>query len=216
MAVGARSALSRSKLLSAVRAVVAERGLEGVRVRSIAAAAGVSPGSVLYHYPDQAEMMVAVHRDLVEDYCETRERSVAAETDAVAQLLACARAGLPPLVDEKVVGPLFEMHALARRSDAHAELMTGLWDRERTLYQNIIVHGVETNVFTPRRSAEIVAENLLALEDGLGLHLVSHNKGITADIALGMLIDYAASELQCDDLRLRSSLAARRVGPRPC
>lgn len=195
MAAGGRPRISKEILLEAVRKVIANNGIEGLRVRRIASAAGVSPGSVLYHYPDQSEMIIALHRDLVEDYLRVREGAVNAVEGPAHRLITCAALGLPPFVDTSLVGPLFELHTLARRDAQHAELMTMLWRRESALYESIITAGLSQGEFKSPRSPSDLAETFLALEDGLALHIVNNNDSLAGSQALLLLAEVAGREL---------------------
>lgn len=203
---GKRSGLGRDRLLAAAREVISEFGVEGLRVRRLAAAAGVSPPLVSYHYPDQATLIESVHRELVLDYFVYREAAANAASGPVEKLRACARAGLPPAVDPALVAPLFELHGLARRHSKHAEAMSGLWHSEHALYLGIIEAGVREGVFSLVRSASDVAGTLLALEDGLALHLVGDNNSMSGEWALGTLLHTAALELGCPELEHSSLL----------
>ncbi len=197
---GRRTGLGRQKLLAAVREVISEHGVGGLRVRRIAAAAGVSPPLVLYHYPDQASMMVTVHRDLVADYLAFREAAARSGDGPVERLRACAKAGLPPSVAAELVAPLFELHVLARRSEEHARLMAELWSSEVALYEEIIADGARSGVFAPSRPVSDVAASILAMEDGLALHLVGNNDELSGERALFELLHLAAAELRCPEL----------------
>ena len=70
--MGRDGAQTSRRVLDAVGRIVAERGLEGIRIREIAAEAGLSPGSVLYHYPDHSQLLYAVHVDTVRRYLDGR------------------------------------------------------------------------------------------------------------------------------------------------
>lgn len=205
-------------MLDAVGRIVTASGIEGIRVREIAAEAGLSPGAVLYHFPVHGELLYAVHVDTVRRYVEGR--TAAAETpgaDPVQRLLAVLCAGVPPCANEHVIRLLYEMHGLARRSDRHAELLTELWRDERSLYADVIRTGVEAGVFETAGAPEEVAAGLLALEDGLVLHLVSHNRELGSDRVVAIYAGIAAQQLNCPRIvdaarRLRVERSAPEAG----
>lgn len=195
-----RSAEGRQNLLAAARRLIAEKGLEGLKVRPLAQEAGVSPGLVIYHFPDRDSMRFEVHESLVAEYLRSRLRVVDAQRDPRHQLVASVIAGVPPFVDLSLIRPLFEMHGLARRSEPHARLMTGLWNDEVALYERIIGTGVAEGHFQPARPVPEVAQSLLALEDGLALHQVSNNTALTAETAVSAFVRAAAAQLGCESL----------------
>ncbi|WP_243768658.1 TetR/AcrR family transcriptional regulator [Leifsonia sp. TF02-11] len=179
--MGRDGAPSRRSVLDAVGRIVAERGLEGIRVREIAAEANLSPGAVLYHFPDQSDLLMAVHRDIVARYIDGRRGAIDPEVDAWTNLLNVMRAGVPGWADEKMIRLLYEMHGLARRSQPHAELLSDLWIAERSIYRDIIESGIRAGDFSPPEEPDVVAAQLLALEDGLVLHQISRNENVDGE-----------------------------------
>lgn len=196
----------RQSLLAAARRVIAEQGLEGLKVRSLAEAAGVSVGLVVYHFPDRDAMRLEVHRSLVADYLRRRVELVGAHVDPRRQVIASAVAGVPPLMDAGVIRPLFELHGLARRSEAHATLMTRLWEDEMQIYVDVIEAGIESDYFAPSREVQNVAQSLLALEDGLALHQVSGNAALPPSAAIEIFAQSATEQLGCPSLVALASL----------
>ena len=76
--------------------------------------------------------------------------------------------------------------------------MTSLWDRKVMLYESIVDSGLAAKVFHSDRSARALAEGLLAMEDGLGLHIVSRNGSVSVVDALTILLTSASAWLQID------------------
>lgn len=202
-------------MLDAVGRIVTASGIEGIRIREIAAEAGLSPGAVLYHFPVHGELLYVVHADTVRRYVEGR--TAAANTpgvDPIRRLLAVLCAGVPPWANEHVIRLLYEMHGLARRSERHAVLLTELWRDERRLYAEVIRGGVEAGIFEVAGTPEQVAAGLLALEDGLVLHLVSNNRELGSDRVIATYAGIAAQQLNCPGIvDAASRLIADRAGP---
>lgn len=182
MSQTARSS-SREHLLASAGRVLRHRGLHGIRVREIAAAAGMSPGAVMYHYRSLEELLLALHEDAQERYLALRRTAVeGGRGDAWSRLLAGFTSGLPPYSDGDLIGLLYEMHGLTRQSPRHAVLLTDLWEAEFALTLALIEDGVREGLFTVSAPAA-AARSLLALEDGLALHLVSANGALDASLA---------------------------------
>ena len=184
-------------MLDAVGRIVAQRGIEGIRVRQIAALADLSPGAVLYHFPNNSDLLFAVHEDTVRRYVTGRTEAAGSSERPVERLLSVMRAGVPPWANEHVIRLLYEMHGLARRSAPHAELLSELWRQEHALYVEIVDDGVSAGVFNPREPVADLATHLLALEDGLVLHLVGHNSALDSQLVLDKLAGFAALQLDC-------------------
>ena len=192
----------REALVSAAGRAIAERGLEGLRIKDIADAAGVSQGSVLYYYPDLDDLVLEVHRGAVEDYLARRQQAydAAPAPEAAARLRALLDSGLPGAPDDAVHGLLYELHRRAGRSPGHAELMTSLFAREVALYVTALEVGAATGVFTLAGTAQDLAHGLVALEDGYGLHIISHNAALRPERIRHLLRAHARAVTGCAEL----------------
>lgn len=193
-----RSEERKRQLVVAAEECIAELGLSALTIREIAARAGMSPGSVLYHYPETDDLVYDVHRALVNRYVDHRMQALSRVVDPARRLIRAFESGLPSDPDDQICGMLYELHGLAARSKQHAALMTSLWDREVMLYESIVDSGLAAKVFRSDQSARALAEGLLAMEDGLGLHIVSHNGSVSVADALKMLVTSASAWLKID------------------
>jgi AcrR family transcriptional regulator len=206
-----RGIKARTSLIGAAGRIVSKKGIGGVRLRDIAAEAGVSPAAVLYHYTGTDELMLDVHRAAVDRYVEAR-RAEQRSSDPRQRLVAAVIAGVPPYADPGIIRQLYEMHGLARRSPAHADLMSSLWRREHAQYIAVIEDGIRLGYFAPTRKPAEVARMLLSMEDGLVLHLVSENKYLTVDHVIDTFLHFAEDALHCPGLiRLSRRLTKARA-----
>lgn len=207
-----RGTKARLSLIGAAGRVVSEKGLGGVRIRDIAAEAGVSPAAVLYHYPETDDLMLDVHRAAVDEYVEARRAEQQQSFDPRHRLVSAVIAGVPPYTDPRIIKQLYEMHGLARRSPEHAELMSSLWQREHAQYVQVIEDGISRGYFAPTRKPAEVARMLLSMEDGLVLHLVSENKHLSPEKVIDTFIHFAEDALHCTGLvRLSRRLIKHRA-----
>lgn len=195
-------------MLDAVGRIVAQRGIEGIRVRQIAAEAELSPGAVLYHFPKNSDLLMAVHDDTVRRYIEARTIAAESSDEPAERLLAVMRAGIPPWANEHTIRLLYEMHGLARRSKTHAELLSDLWLKEHALYVDIINTGVGRGIFQPFEPVEGLASHLLALEDGLVLHLIGHNDAFSSQSVIERLAGFAALALDHPNIAVMAGTPA--------
>jgi AcrR family transcriptional regulator len=179
-------------MVDAAGRAIAERGLSNVRIRDIADRAGMSVGSVLYYYPVLGDLLVEVHAEIIERYYQHRCAAIEPDSSPVVQLSCAVAAGIPRDPDDLTARLLYEMHALCESSSAHADLMGSLFDREVRLYRSILDAGVAAGQFRPRSSTAQVARVLVALEDGLGLHVVSRNSSMPPSSAREVLRACAA------------------------
>lgn len=208
--------------MDATSRLLRERGVQGLRVRDVAAYAGMSPGAVLYHFDSTDDLLYAVHQQAVDDYLDVRRTASSTPgSDARERLMSCFTIGLPGR-DGTLIELLYEVHGMARRSLRHAELVSRLWTQELELYGEIIRDGMTHGHFHVQ-DVGAASHALLALEDGLALHLVSRNEHIDSAVAADIFRRAAADVLDCPSLtrtrrsrsRGASTPAAPGAGPPP-
>ncbi|MBQ7803125.1 TetR/AcrR family transcriptional regulator [Rhodococcus sp. (in: high G+C Gram-positive bacteria)] len=205
----------RQDILAATRRVLRERGLHGIRVREVAAAAGMSPGSVIYHYRTTDDLLLAVHEDTQMKYLAIRTDSVrTGPGNSWDRLIASFKVGLPPYADGELIELLYEMHGLTRRSPRHAVLLTELWQAELELVVEVIKSGMVDGTFRVP-DCRAAARALLALEDGLALHLVSDNEAMESSTALSTFIAAAAALLGVSDQEHHDQERTNAFGAHP-
>ncbi|MGW1681940.1 TetR/AcrR family transcriptional regulator [Saccharopolyspora sp. NPDC002376] len=193
MARPKRQEARRTSIIAAAGQAIRDRGLADMRIRDIAERAGLSQGSVLYYFPEIDELIVDVHSAAVAEFYQSRVAEVDRQRTPRGKLLGAVRSGLPSGPDDATCRLLYQLHALADRSAAHAALMASLFDREVVLYQSILELGAGLGAFTPTCPVGEIARNAVVLEDGFGLHIVSRNSSVTVDLARESLLRYLAA-----------------------
>ncbi|KJF21861.1 TetR family transcriptional regulator [Rhodococcus sp. AD45-ID] len=116
----------RTSILDAVLHIVATEGISGVSNRRIASDAGVSLGSVTYHFPSQSDMLrAALSRfaaeetarilELVEQYRDQdlSAEDAAAATESIAQDIAFVVERIAPFEMFVAAGRDHELHQIA-------------------------------------------------------------------------------------------------------
>jgi AcrR family transcriptional regulator len=178
--------------------VLLERGAVGVRVKDIAERAGITPSSVLYYYPRLDELMIEVSRDAMERYAERRSREVRALDDPVAQLRLAIRLGVPTGPDDEESRLLYELDAFVGSSSAFRVLSSSFFDRQVTLYQQVLDAGAAQGAFELAAPADSLARGLVAMEDGLGLQVVVGHPGLDSAEAERILVRHASAVTGAD------------------
>ncbi len=199
MARPRRQDARRAEIITAAALAIAERGLVGLRIKDIAAAAGLSPGSVAYYYPDLDDLLLAVHEAAVTRFYRARRDAIADVTDPVRRLHVLVDLGICD-PDDPMSPALYELHLHSARADRHAELMTQLFEREASLYREVIDQGVAEGVFTVDGDITHIASAAVALEDGFGLHLVGRNRDVDPTWVRVTLRRFLAAALGCPGL----------------
>ncbi|GAA4241992.1 TetR/AcrR family transcriptional regulator [Actinomadura meridiana] len=171
MARPSRAHERRADLVAAARRAVLDRGMLDLRLRDVAEEAGLSSGSVLYYFPTLTDLLREVQREAVDRFCAAREEAVRAVPDPRDRLIAMIRSGLPSGPDDELCVLLYELGTVARREASYAAEHIRLYERQVGIYAGILDTGAATGAFTLTRDAGTIARNLVALEDGYGLHI---------------------------------------------
>lgn len=198
----------REQLKSAARTVLLEHGAVSLRVKDIAAEAGMAPSSVLYYYPDIGDLLLDVARGAMERYAEQRAATVAEVDGAIARLRLAIDLGVPTGPDDEDSRLLYEIDALTGISPAFRVLSAAFFDRQVHLYETLIEAGTASGEFEPGASAASIARGIVAMEDGLGLQVVLGHSGIDREAARRILLEYASAMVGAE---LAAVSQARRV-----
>jgi AcrR family transcriptional regulator len=158
-------------LTDALLRIVADRGLDEVSVREVAAEARVSIGTVQHYFPTKDRMLAAAYAEVVARIRSRLER-VPRGAD-VRQNLAAVLAELLPLDEGRIAECRIHL-AFAARAATTPELAR----TQRAALAEI--HSAVTDAFTtawgpavPRATCGLAAHAAIAAADGLALHAVS-------------------------------------------
>lgn len=89
----------REEVLRKAAELIARHGFDGTSMRDIAAAVGILPGSLYYHFPSKEDMLVAIHERVVSDMIERVEAAVAKATEPWDRIEKASIAHLEGLMD---------------------------------------------------------------------------------------------------------------------
>lgn len=183
----------RAQLAAAARDVLLRHGAVGLRVKDIAARAGMSPSTVLYYYPEIDDLLLEVARTATDRFADNRARAVRELADPLEQLRLAIRLGIPTGPDDEESRLLYELDALTGSSTAFAALSTSYFDRQVALYESVLSAGAAAGSMRPSAAVDVTARGLVSLEDGLGLQVVLGHPSIDSAAAERVLLAYAGS-----------------------
>jgi AcrR family transcriptional regulator len=163
-------AARRRQLRQAARRAIAARGVDGLRIKDVAAEAGLSSQSVLYYYPELDGLVEEAIAHTLERFAD--RRAVAHPDDPRAALVAAVSAGLPSGPDDEDLRVLYEAAGYFRDNPRLGDQIRALTARQVEMYERLLRDGAARGVFRLAADAADVARNLLALEDAYGLYIV--------------------------------------------
>jgi AcrR family transcriptional regulator len=181
--------------VAASRAIEDSRGR--VRLRDVADAAGMSPSSVLYYYPDLNLLIAEAIQHAMERFYDRRAAVVESIDDPALQLTTTISAGFPTGPDDQEVLLLYLGIPFIRKDPTVAALIRTLTSRQVSLYQRILEVGQARGVFDLADDSRTIARNIVALEDAHGLYVINGNPE-NVEEGKELTLGYARLVTRCD------------------
>lgn len=193
----------KAQLVEAALEIIQAHGFDGLRIRDVAEAAGVSTGTIHYYFEDLDGLMGEIHALTVNRYISERKAAVAELDDARDQLSAMIRAGIAPSADDAVTVAAYTVGVIRRANPLQVQLRSSYNDQQVIVYVGILSRGVGQGHFTLAAPVADIAQNLVALEDAYDLHIISRTAGLPPERCLDLMFGYARSATGCADLGSR-------------
>jgi AcrR family transcriptional regulator len=183
-------------IVEAARAVIVRNGVGATGLRDIAAEAGVSVGTVTYHFGSVAEIL----NEVVVLETERFYGAIVAAVDAEPDVLVGLRMLVAPLFgDTEQVRQHWRIWsdywtAVVRRPEVAAEYAERIRVWEACLVR-VIRRGVDSGVFSHAVDADTVALQLAAYSDGVATQIAQGVPGLTNTVALSWMWRFLSHEL---------------------
>ena len=174
-----------ARIVEAMRASVAARGIAGSTFDHVAGEAGVSRGLLHYYFGTKERLLVEVVRRESEVRLERIEEAIEASTDAEDVLGALVR-GFEDFLGEGPTAPvmLYEMLTLAQRNEEIAAELATLGRRTRLHLSDALERKRESGVLALRVDPDLAATFMFALADGIMVRRLSE-----PELDIGPLIE---------------------------
>ncbi|WP_412168487.1 TetR/AcrR family transcriptional regulator [Curtobacterium flaccumfaciens pv. flaccumfaciens] len=191
-----RPEVRRAMIVEAARAVIVRNGVGATGLRDIAAEAGVSVGTVTYHFGSVAEIL----NEVVVLETERFYGAIVAAVDAEPDVLVGLRMLVAPLFgDTEQVRQHWRIWsdywtAVVRRPEVAAEYAERIRVWEACLVR-VIRRGVDSGVFRHAVDADTVALQLAAYSDGVATQIAQGVPGLTNTVALSWMWRFLSHEL---------------------
>lgn len=163
---------SRETILETCRAIVRERGLSGVSVRSVASACGVAPGTLYNYFPGKEALVLAVTADVWSDILsfdagkdKCDEKDFASHVERAFQSAQAGMARYPGFLPAHALGLTKERD---QRSEGKEMMQTFIGRLESSMLSALESdNGVREDAFdddlTKEGLAELVTQQLISL-----------------------------------------------------
>jgi phenylpropionate dioxygenase-like ring-hydroxylating dioxygenase large terminal subunit/AcrR family transcriptional regulator len=185
----------RRQLIDATVTAIAEHGLSSLTLARVAALAGMTAGSVNFHFSTKEALLLATLRQVAEEFASAIERALeTAGEDPGERLLALVDASLDPNLTE--ARKIAVWYAFMAESRARADYQKICGERDDAYYATI--HGlcdalVRGSARPGDISAEALAYGLGGLIDGLWQEILFEGDGYDRGVALDKARAYLSS-----------------------
>lgn len=171
----------REQLLDAAVAAASVSGLGSLTIKEVAQTAGVSTGTIHYHFDDIEGVMLGIVERSLEQMYDQRLAAIADIPSISDKLSTLIDLGIPDELSHEVA-LMYEAIPVIRSREHFDSVIRSYVERQVSLYRSVIDAGVSTGIFTPQEPVNVIARNLLALEDAYDLYRVV---GATRDGGIG-------------------------------
>jgi AcrR family transcriptional regulator len=176
-AQAAREAIEGDKaqrIVDAMRASVARRGVAGSTFDHVAREAGVSRGLLHYYFGTKERLLAEVVRRDTELRLQILDQRLAGARSAD-DFIALLVYALEELVreDPESIAVLFELFTLSRRNDEIAAELAELLRRTRDHVAGLLAAKQNEGVLRLRAAPEAIADVLFSLSDGVAMRMLT-------------------------------------------
>jgi AcrR family transcriptional regulator len=164
----------REEILKAATEVIADDGYAGASLRKVANKAGCTTGRVIYYFANKDAMIAAVAEHLFDEWDKMRA-GAAEHEEGLSRFLAWASSNDST---EWIAGLELVIHA--RRVPAFAEVYRRRYDAYRKAVARALAKSQDQGTVRSDVSADILADQICAIGDGLMLSIPNDPRRFTA------------------------------------
>ncbi len=135
----------RERLLDAAMTTVVDKGFGSLTVKDVASAAGVSTGTVHYHFSDIDGVLLGVVERALDQMYDQRLDAIAHVTDISQKLVTLIELGLPDEISHEVT-LIYEAIPVIRSREHFRPVIKSYSDRQVSLYRSVIAPGALAEV----------------------------------------------------------------------
>ena len=190
---------SRERILEAACDVIAEHGIDDVRIARIATLAGVSPPLVHYHFATREALLAEALEHSFELLGDLRTTSAEEEDWSAARRLGwMVDQSLPfPGMGDREWRLWLELWGQAARRAELRPVAARLYARYDAWIAEAVEDGIAAGEFSARDPRAVV-QRLVAAIDGVGLRVLVDDPAMGLAHARRLIVEQLATDLQAD------------------
>ena len=200
---------TRDRILEAACELIAEDGIDEVRIARVAMRAGASTALVHHYFSTREELLEQALIHSFEEAGDERFGDDSSEATATARLAAAIRDCLPlPGPQEREWVLWVELWLRAVREPQLRAVAAELYRRYREWLAAAIRAGVESGEFTPDLEVDELADLAMALLDGGGVRALIDDPAMDVAAARNLVATQLAAALGIDAADLQVPITA--------
>jgi AcrR family transcriptional regulator len=190
---------ARERILEAACDVIAEHGIDDVRIARIATVAGVSPPLVHYHFATREALLAEALEHSFELLGDFRTTSADDEHWSAARRLGWMIDQSLPFagMGDREWRLWLELWGQAARRQELRAVAARLYARYDAWIAEVVEDGIAAGEFSAR-DARAVVQRLVAAIDGVGLRVLVDDPAMTLSHGRRLIVEQLASDLQAD------------------
>jgi AcrR family transcriptional regulator len=191
---------SRERILEAACELIAEQGIDEVRIARVATRAGASTALVHHYFSTREELLEQALVHSFEQAGEERFGEPSEPEETATEALARAIGECLPLpgAQEREWVLWVELWLRAVREPVLRPVAARLYERYRRWMGALIRAGVESGEFRPDVDVDEVANAAMALLDGAGVRALIEDPAMGVEGARTLVVQHLARELGID------------------
>jgi AcrR family transcriptional regulator len=196
------AASRRSQIIDAALEVIAKRGVAQTRLVDVADEAGVSIGLLQHYFRKRDALLHAAFAEALRQTFADFDDIAAAEPDPLARLIRF----LHQSVLSKRWPIWLEFWGISFREPELRKASAALYDEWVAAFHKAVTDGIDAGAFSPRVSAQDVADRLVAQIDGLAVRTLLEHRAVPRSRAIELLVEQLEEELSVDLTREKAEL----------
>lgn len=191
-----KGSVRKQELALVAYRLLAERGFEGLRVREVAATAGINIATLHYYFPSKEDLIHAVGEHLFQQFLTVTAPLPEGYQDTpdqqILQVFRDMQYQLAQVPDLFIV--MNELHLHALRDPAVHALLQKLNDQWQAHLAWICTAGMQQGLFRSDIDAQDFARAIIALLKGISLQAASHLDGPDLEALGTRIVDWLKNE----------------------
>lgn len=161
----------RERILDAALQALDDKGVGEATVADVAKAAGVSTGTVHYHFDDLDGVYLEIIDRALQLMLSDRMAAIDDVPEIPDKLVALIRLGVPDDLDRELT-LMYETIGVIRRHPESQPLVRSYSEQQVAMYRAVLDAGAYAGIFRPRTGTTSIARNIVALEDAYDMYRV--------------------------------------------